>query len=216
MSGEEFVQTEREELANSLTHGVGIALSAAGLGILVVLASLFGSVRHVVSCSIYGASLLFLFTASTLYHSFSAPRFKAFFRLIDHVAILVLIAGTYTPFALVVLHGGWGWTMLGLAWGLALAGIVFKIFSNQRYKEAFTAFYLLMGWMGIAFAKPILAAVPAGATLLLLAGGLFYTGGVVFFLWRSLPYSHTIWHVFVLLGSICHYFAVLFCVVPIG
>jgi len=204
----------REEMVNSLTHGLGLVLSAAGAAILLVLASLFGNVWHIVSCSIYGGSLLFLYTASTLYHSARSERLKQIMRLLDHVGIFLLIAGTYTPFALVWMRDGWGWTLFGVVWGLAVLGILFKIFSTNRFRNLSTIFYLLLGWMSVLFIKPMLAAIPEGALFWIVAGGLFYTLGVIFYAWPRLPYSHAIWHLFVLGGSTCHYFAVLFYVLP--
>ncbi len=204
----------REELINSITHGAGLALSVAGLVVLVTLAALKGTAWHIVGCSVYGATLVLLYSASTLYHSMRSPRLKRFFRIIDHASIHLLIAGTYTPFTLVNLRGGWGWTLFGLVWGLAALGILFKIFFVGRFPIASTAVYLLMGWLVVIAIKPLLTLVPSGGLLWLLAGGLAYSAGVVFFAWEKMPYNHAVWHVFVLTGSICHYFAVLFYVLP--
>ncbi len=204
----------REELINSITHGAGLALSIAGLAVLVTLAALKGTAWHIVSCSVYGATLVLLYTASTLYHSVRSPRLKRFFRILDHASIYLLIAGTYTPFMLVNLRGGWGWTLFGLVWGLAAVGILFKIFFVDRFAIASTVVYLLMGWLVVIAIKPLLMLVPGGGILWLLAGGLAYTLGVVFFAWEKMPYNHAVWHVFVLTGSVCHYFAVLFYVLP--
>ena len=212
----ERLQTAREEIVNSLTHGFGMALSSGGVGVLIALAALFGEARHIIACSIYGGTLVFLYAASTLYHTARSPRAKQVFRVVDHIAILLLIAGTYTPFTLVLLRGGWGWTLFGLVWGVAVAGTVFKIVSARRFGGFFTGVYLLMGWLFVFFLKPMLAALPMGALLWLLAGGLCYTIGVVFYVWERLPYSHAIWHLFVLGGSACHYFAVLLYVLPEG
>lgn len=186
----------------------------AGLAVLVTLAALKGTAWHIVGCSVYGATLVLLYTASTLYHSVRSPRLKRFFRIIDHASIYLLIAGTYTPFTLVNLRGGWGWTLFGLVWGLAALGILFKVFFVGRFSIASTAVYLLMGWLVVIAIKPLLTLVPSGGILWLLAGGLAYTAGVVFFAWERMPYNHAVWHVFVLTGSICHYFAVLFYVLP--
>jgi hemolysin III len=191
-----------------------LALSVAGLAVLVTLAALKGTAWHIVGCSVYGATLVLLYTASTLYHSVRSPRLKRFFRIIDHASIYLLIAGTYTPFTLVNLRGGWGWTLFGLVWGLAALGILFKVFFVGRFSIASTAVYLLMGWLVVIAIKPLLTLVPSGGILWLLVGGLAYTAGVVFFAWGKLPYNHAVWHVFVLTGSICHYFAVLFYVLP--
>jgi hemolysin III len=203
-----------EEIANSITHGFGLALSLIGLPILVVLASLYGTVSHVVSCSIYGSTLVIMYAASTVYHSLRAPRVKHFFRILDHIAIYLLIAGTYTPFTLVTLWPSYGKALFGLVWGLALVGIVFKIFFVGKFEVISMLLYLVMGWMAVIAVKPVLATFPMGGILWVAAGGLAYTLGVVFFAWERLPYNHTIWHLFVLIGSICHYFAVILYVVP--
>ncbi len=204
----------RQEIANSLTHGLGIALSVAGLAVLVVLASLHATVWHVVSFSIYGASLILLYTSSTLYHSVRSPRLKRIFRVLDHSSIYLLIAGSYTPFVLVNLRGGWGWSLFGVIWTLSLVGIFVKAFHTGRFKAVSTAVYLLMGWLVVVAIKPLMHAMPAGGIAWLLAGGLAYTGGAAIYMWKRIPYHHAIWHLFVLAGSICQYFAVLFYVLP--
>ncbi|WP_022834715.1 PAQR family membrane homeostasis protein TrhA [Salisaeta longa] len=207
-------QTHAEEVANSLTHGVGLVLSAAGWAVLLVLATLFGDVWHITSSLIYGGTLVFLYGASTLYHSARTPRMKRALRVVDHVAIFLLIAGTYTPFTLVLLRDGWGWTILTLVWGLAVAGLLFKLFSRHRFHWSATIFYLLMGWVSVIFVEPMWSALPTGALVLLAAGGLAYTAGVIFYGWHSLRFSHAIWHGFVLLGSILHYLAIALYVLP--
>jgi hemolysin III len=205
-----------EEIANSVTHGLGVVLSIAGLAVLAAFASLYGTVWHVVSSSIYGATQILLYTASTLYHSIPLPRAKAVLRVFDHSAIFLLIAGTYTPFALVNLRGPWGWSMLGVMWALALAGIALQGIL-MRQKALVTALpYVGMGWVAMVGVKPMLEAVAPGGLALLLAGGLAYTLGVFFYVWRRIPYHHAIWHLFVLAGSACHYFAVLFYVIPLA
>lgn len=203
-----------EELANSITHGIGLALSVAGFVVLLVLAALRGSALHIVSCGVYGATLVCLYTASTLYHSARSPRLKRVLKILDHSAIYLLIAGTYTPFTLVLLRAAWGWTLFGLIWTLALLGILFKVWFVDHFKIASATLYLAMGWLVVIALKPVLALVPAGALLWLLAGGVSYTAGVGFYASRKLPYAHAIWHVFVLAGSICHYFAILYYVLP--
>ncbi len=204
----------KEEKINALTHGLGAGLGALGLAVLVVKAALNGDAWHIVSCSIYGATLVLLFTSSTLYHSFCDERVKHAFRIVDHASIYLLIAGTYTPFLLVNLRGGWGWSLFGVVWGLALAGIVFQIFFVDRFRLAQTLIYLAMGWLVVIAVKPLLANVPRPGLLWLLAGGLSYSVGAVFYLWKKLPYHHAVWHLFVLAGSVCHYFAILFYVIP--
>jgi hemolysin III len=203
-----------EEFANCVTHGVGLALSLAGLVVLVALAAIRGTAWHVVSCAVYGSTLVILYTASTLYHSIRSARAKRVLRIVDHAAIYLLIAGTYTPFTLVNLRGGLGWTLFGLVWGLAVTGVVFKVFLTGRFAIASTIVYLSMGWLVVIAWKPVLAAVPGGGIAWLLAGGLAYTAGVIFFAVEKIPFNHAIWHLFVLGGSICHYFAVLFYVLP--
>lgn len=203
-----------EELANTITHGIGLVLSIAGFVVLLVLAALRGSPRHIVSCAIYGATLVCLYAASTLYHGILSPRRKRALRVFDHCAIYLLIAGTYTPFLLVNLRGGWGWSLLGIVWGLAMAGIVFKFRFVDHFPFLSTVVYLLMGWLAVIALKPLLASVPAGGLLWLLAGGMLYTLGVVFYAWKRLPYNHLIWHLFVLAGSTCHYLAVLSVILP--
>ena len=198
-----------EEIANSITHGIGLLLSIAGFVVLLVFAILRGGASHIVACSIYGATLIALYTASTLYHAVVSPRLKRGLRIFDHSAIYLLIAGTYTPFLLLYLRGPWGWSLFGVVWGLAFAGIVFKFWFVGHFEYVSTAIYLAMGWLVIIAAKPVLANVPMATLLWLLAGGLFYTGGVVFYAWRRLPYSHAVWHLFVLAGSTCHYCAIL-------
>jgi hemolysin III len=204
----------KEETINAVTHGLGALLSLGGLAVLVVLAALRGDAWHVVSCSIYGATLVLLFTSSALYHSFRGPRLKHVFRVIDHSSIYLLIAGTYTPFLLVTLRNVWGWSLFGVVWGLTLAGIVFQLFFVDRFRLAQTLIYLAMGWLAVVAAKPLLARVPRPGLLWLLIGGLFYSLGAVFYLWKKLPYHHAVWHLFVLAGSVCHYFAILFYVLP--
>ena len=203
-----------EEIASSIIHGVGTLLAVAGLAVLTAFASLHGSARHVVGCSIFGLTLILLYTSSTLYHSIPQPRAKAVFRALDHSAIFLLIAGTYTPFSLVNLRGPWGWSLLGVVWGLAILGIVLRVTLRQRPAAAFGGLYIGMGWCVVVAVKPLLAAVAPGGLLLLVSGGLVYTAGVAFYAWQRLPYHHAIWHGFVFVGSTLHYFAVLFYVVP--
>jgi hemolysin III len=207
-------QTRGEEIANSITHGLGLALSLAGLAVLVTLAALRGTAWHIVSCAVYGATLVILYAASTLYHGVRGPRVKRVLRVLDHSAIYLLIAGTYTPFALVTLRGAWGWSLFGVVWGLALLGILWKVWFVDRFVIVSTTVYLLMGWLAVIAAKPLLAALPLGGIAWILAGGLCYTAGVVFFGWKKLPYAHAVWHVFVISGSVCHFLAVLLYVIP--
>ena len=202
------------ELINGVTHGVGFLLSIAGLVVLVVLAASRGGARHVVACSVYGSTLILLYLVSTLYHSVTAPRAKQVLRLIDHIAIYLLIAGTYTPFMLLTLRGGWGWSLFGVIWGLAIVGSVFKILFIGRFRKTSVVIYLLMGWLLMVGLKPLLASLPLAGFVWLMAGGAAYTLGVVFYAWKSLPHHHAIWHVFVMLGSTCHFFAVMLHTLP--
>lgn len=205
-----------EEILNSITGGIGLLLSVAGLSVLVVFASLYGTVWHVVSCSIYGATLVLLYGATTLYHSIPHPTAKKVLRVVDHVSIYLLIAGTYTPFALVALRGSWGWTLFGLAWGLCFFGILFKVVFAARYDFLSTVLYVAMGWLVLIAIKPVMAALPSEGLVMLLIGGLAYTFGVAFYLLdRRVPYFHAVWHLFVLAGSVLHWFAVMYTVVPI-
>jgi hemolysin III len=198
------LHTNGEEIANSITHGIGAALSVAGLTILVVLAASYGDVWRVV----------ILYLASTLYHSFRQPKVKRIFRILDHSAIYLLIAGTYTPITLVSMRGPWGWSIFGVVWGLALVGIAFKSVFIGRFEKLSTAGYILMGWLCVIAFNEMLVTIPAGGILWLFIGGLVYTVGVVFYAWEKLPFNHAIWHLFVLGGSICHFFAILVHVLP--
>ncbi len=204
----------REELANSITHGIGVLLSIAGLVILILVAAWHGTTRHIVSSALYGTSLVLLYLASTLYHAVQHPKAKKVLRICDHSAILLLIAGTYTPFTLISLHGPWGWSLFGTIWGLAVLGIIMELTSLRRFRALLISLYLVMGWAVVTAIKPMLNHVAPLGLWLLLAGGLCYTGGLIFYLWKRLPYHHAVWHLFVLTGSILHYFAILYAVLP--
>ncbi len=205
----------REEIASSVIHGIGILLSLAALIVMVIFAVRYGTAWHVAGAVVFGCGLILSYTSSTLYHSFQKARIKAVFRTLDHVSIFILIAATYTPLTLVNLRGPWGWSIFGVVWGLALFGIVVECSPLRRFRLASVLLYLGMGWTIIVAFKPLLAMVQTGGLILLLAGGLFYTIGCLFYAWRSLPYNHAIWHLFVLAGSVCHFFAVLFYVLPV-
>lgn len=206
--------TDAEEAANWLTHGLGLLLSLIGLFALVWPAITRGDLAHITSAWVFGGSLVFMYAASTLYHAFRDPRVKSILRIADHVAIYFLIAGSYTPFLLVHFEGRYQTTLLAAIWTLALVGTLFKLFFTGRFLRLSTSFYLLMGWLAMIALEPFLRALPAACVLWLLAGGLLYTGGVAFFLWEQLPFSHAIWHLFVMGGSTCHYTAVLLYVIP--
>jgi hemolysin III len=207
--------TRGEEIANSITHGVGAVLSIAGLVALIIGAALRGNAWHIVTCSIYGATLVLLYLASTLYHALPEGRAKHVFLILDHSAIYLLIAGTYTPLTLVTLGGGWGWALFGFVWGLAVLGIVFKSLFVGRLAVLSTIVYILMGWCAVVAIRPLLQVLPWNAFLWLLAGGLAYTLGVIFFA-SKYRYAHTIWHFFVLAGSACHFVAVYEYVLPMA
>ena len=208
------IHNRRDELANSVTHAAGLLLSIVAVGVLIVFALRSGTAWHIVSCSVYGATMVTLYGVSTLYHSVRRGRVKRTLRILDHISIYLLIAGTYTPFTLVTLGGTWGWTLFAVVWGLALVGVVFKVFHTGRYETISTATYLGMGWLAVVAVNPILERFPIGCVLWIVVGGLLYTVGVRFYLKDHLPYQHAIWHVAVLAGSTCHYFAVLFYVIP--
>lgn len=203
-----------EEIAHATTHGLGVVLSIVGLTVLVARAALYGDAWHVTAVSIFGATLVLMYSASTLYHSIPLPRAKRVLRVIDHSLIYFLIAGTYTPFTLITLKGPWGWSLFGVTWGLAIFGVAFKIFATGRFEKLSLAIYLGMGWCAITAIKPLLTHLEPGGLVLMLAGGLTYSGGVAFYVWERLRYHHAIWHLFVLGGSVLHYFAILFYVVP--
>jgi hemolysin III len=197
-----------EEIANSVTHGIGLLLSIAGFAVLLVLAILRGTAWQIAGCTVYGASLVCLYAASTLYHLALSPKLKRALKMLDHSAIYLLIAGTYTPFLLLNLRGPWGWSLFAVIWGLAFLGILFKLWFVDRFEHGSTGVYVAMGWLVVVAAKPILAQVPLETVAWLVAGGILYSGGVVFYVSKRLPYSHAVWHLFVLGGSACHYFAV--------
>ncbi len=203
-----------EEIANSITHGIGAGLSIAGLVVLIVSAARLGDPWRVVSFSIFGASLIMLYVISTLYHALHHPGAKHVFKILDHASIYFLIAGTYTPFTLVSIRGAWGWTLFGIIWGLAIIGIVFKAIFINRMKRLSVAIYILMGWLVVIAIKPMMTHVPIEGMIWLAIGGVLYTLGVIFYRLKSIKYMHTVWHLFVLGGSMCHFFAILLYVAP--
>jgi hemolysin III len=206
----EFVlPTPGEEMANTISHGIGLALAIAATPILIVAALRGGSVWGLIGASVFAGAMLSLYFASTLYHALRHDKAKRFFRTLDHGAIFLLIAGTYTPFTLGVLRGPWGWTLLGLIWAMAAAGLTMKALAITRYRWLSMALYLSMGWLVVIAAKPVLLRVPLPGILWLVAGGFAYTAGVAFYRAHRLRYHHFIWHLFVLAGTTCHFFAVL-------
>lgn len=204
------------ELLNTLTHGIGAIASVIAGAVLITFASLHGNAWQIVAASVFVAALTLLYLASTTYHATVSPRLKARLQILDHSAIYVLIAGTYTPFTLITLNGPWGWSLFGVVWGLALLGIVFKWFYTGRFELASTLLYLLMGWLIVVAIKPLLAGISLWSLVWLVAGGLAYTVGTFFYLNTRLTYAHPIWHLMVLLGSACHFVAVWSLVVPKG
>lgn len=207
-------ETLAEEIANGVTHGIGVLLGLAGLVALLVAAGPAGDAWRIVSFSVYGATLILLYLASTLYHALPHPKAKKVFQKLDHAAIFLLIAGTYTPFALVPLRGPWGWSLFGVIWGLAAAGVAFKAFGATRWHGAVTALYVAMGWLCLIALPKMIAVLPFGGLFWMAVGGVLYMGGVVFYLWRRLPFGHAVWHLFVLGGSVAHFWAVYRYVLP--
>lgn len=207
-------QSTAEEIANSVTHGIGAVLAIAALPVLVTLAATRGDGWRVTGLTIYGTTLVLLFLASTLYHALRGPRLKRFFRKLDHGAIFLLIAGTYTPLTLVHLRGPWGWTLFGIVWGLAIAGIVAKALLGERFHAVSVGIYVAMGWLVLIAIEPVLRSVPPGLLIWLALGGVCYTLGVLFYTARRMPYHHAVWHLFVLAGSACHFVGMLLFVTP--
>lgn len=204
--------TAGEEIMNAITHGIGALLSIAALVVLIVLASTRGDIWHIVSFSIYGSTLILLYLSSTLYHSFSGHKIKNLFARFDHISIFLLIAGTYTPILLTSMRGLTGWILFGIIWALALTGAVIRSIYLHRFRKLMVAVYLLMGWMFVLSGKQMFASLPSASIWFLVLGGLSYSAGVIFYMWRKLPYSHGIWHLFVLAGSVLHFFAIYFSV----
>lgn len=204
----------REEFASALTHGLGATVALAGGAVLITLAALHGDGWQLGASIVFGVALLLLYIASTLYHAIQHPVAKGRLKVFDHCAIYVLIAGTYTPFTLIGLRGPVGWWMFAIIWALALAGVIFKLFYTGRFKKLSTFIYVAMGWLILVAAKPMFAALDGWTMFWLIAGGVFYTMGTIFYHRPSMRYSHAVWHLFVLAGSICHYIAVLAQVMP--
>jgi len=210
--------TKGEEIANSITHGIGALMSIAALVILIVASAKYGDAWYIVSFTIFGVSLIILYLFSTLYHSIQSPKAKKVLRVFDHSSIFILIAGTYTPYTLTVLRGPLGWTIFGIEWGLAIVGIVFKAIILGKHSELedgklgkiSTIIYIIMGWFVAISFKKLYIVMPRKSFTMLIAGGIIYTVGAFFYSKDNIPYSHPIWHLFVLGGSICHFFSVLF------
>lgn len=201
--------SKREEIANAIIHGIGVFLSIAALVILIVSSVIHGTAWHVVSFTLFGATMVLLYTSSTLVHGFPAGRAKDVFEIMDHSAIYFFIAGTYTPFLFLAVKGPLGWTLFGIVWGLAIAGTVFKAYFVKRFLHTSTLLYVVMGWLMVFAWKPLLENVSTQGLIYLAIGGVLYTVGAVFYVWRGFTYHHAVWHIFVLAASILHFFAVM-------
>lgn len=207
-------QSPIEEVYNTITCGIGLCMSIAALTVLVVFASLRGEALKIVSFSIYGASLVGLFLFSTLYHWVRSEKAKLVFEILDHCAIYILIAGTYTPFTLVTLKGAWGWSLFGVVWGLTIAGIVFKAFFVKRFRVFSVMIYLLMGWLVAIALQPLTKHLAVAGIGWLAAGGIIFSLGVIFYAFKKMPFHHVIWHLFVIAGCACHFFSIFYYVLP--
>jgi len=204
-----------EELANRLTHGLGALLSLIGVSALIGFAVGQGEPNRVISACIYGGAMVTFYCLSTAYHSVKKPYVRYIFRILDHVSIYLMIAGSYTPFGLVTLRGAWGWWLLSTVWGLGTVGSILKIFTTHRLRIIGPLLYIALGWAVVIAIKPLSAALATNGLVLLFGGGVAYTVGVVFYLWDRLPFNHAIWHLFVLTGSACHFAAIFFYVTPL-
>lgn len=209
------VYTKKEEVFNAITHGIGVLLSIVALVFLIIYSAQQGSASLMVISIIYGISMLLLYVASTLVHSFPEGKAKDLFEIFDHSAIYIFIAGTYTPIMLLVIKGTLGWSLLGVVWGVAVIGVIFKAFFVKRFLYLSTVLYIAMGWMIVLAWGPLTTTMPAAGIQLLIAGGLLYTFGAIFYVWRGFPYHHAVWHLFVLAGSVAHFFVVLFYIIPL-
>ncbi|MGG0482922.1 hemolysin III family protein [Priestia aryabhattai] len=207
--------TRGEEIANAITHGVGAVLSIVGLTLLIVLSSLEGTPWHVISFTIYGVTMLLLYVSSTLVHSFPEGKVKDLFEIFDHSSIYLFIAGTYTPFLFIAVKGTTGWTLFGIVWGIALAGIVFKAFFVKKFLFISTILYVFMGWMIVFAWDSLTQNIAHQGIVLLVVGGVLYTIGAVFYVWRGFRFHHMIWHMFVLGGTVLHFLAIILYVLPI-
>ncbi|WP_341285551.1 PAQR family membrane homeostasis protein TrhA [Priestia megaterium] len=206
--------TKGEEIANSISHGIGALLSIAALVLLIVYSSLYGTPWHIVSFTIFGSTMLLLYISSTMVHSLPQGKGKDIFEILDHSSIYFFIAGTYTPFLLIAVKGTLGWTLLGIVWGIAIAGTIFKVFFVKKFLYTSTALYILMGWMIVFAWNPLTDTIQREGIYYLVAGGIAYTVGAVFYVWRA-RFNHLIWHIFVILGSLLHFFCIFLYVLPI-
>jgi hemolysin III len=211
-----FVYSPREKIADGVGHALSIAASIAGLTMLVIIGSRYAGALPVTSYAIYGGSLFLLFLMSALYHWITHARIKAILRVVDHSAIFVLIAGTYTPVTLISVQGAWGWSLFGVVWGIALAGVLLKTIFVGRFERLSIGLYLTLGWVGLVGLEPMIENLPWPALALLGGGGVFFCVGVIFHTWHKLPYHNAIWHLFVALGAITHYFSVVYYIRPVN
>lgn len=206
--------SKTEEIANWVTHAVALLLSITALVLMVVYSARYGDAYHVVSSAVFGTTLILLYSASTLYHLVPVSRVKKVFQKLDHAMIYLLIAGTYTPYTLVNLRGPWGWSIFGVVWGVALTGLLLELIMKKRLGWLSVSLYLCLGWLIVVAVKPLMVHLGGGGMVLLVAGGLFYSLGVIFYLWKRLPFQHAIWHIFVIAGSLCHFFSIFLYVIP--
>ncbi len=207
--------TKNEEIANAITHGIGAVLSIVALVLLIVFSAMYGTPLHVVSFTIYGVTMLMLYVSSTMLHSLPNGKLKNLFEIFDHASIYLFIAGSYTPILFIVVQGALGWTLFGIIWGLATIGIVFKVFFVKKFLFLSTIFYIGMGWLAVFAMKPMVDHLPHVGIALLIAGGLCYTIGTIFYVWRLFKYHHAVWHTFVLAGSVLHFLMILLYVLPL-
>lgn len=208
-----YIFSKKEEIAHAITHGIGAILSIAALVLLIVFSALQGGTLLIVSATIFGSSMLLMYLSSTIVHSLPLGKWKDIFLIVDHASIYVFIAGTYTPFVLVLINGTLGWSLFGIIWGLALIGIILKLFFVKKFVFLSTLFYILMGWLIVLAWRPLTEAMHVDGIVLLVSGGIIYTLGSIFYVWNKIPYHHVIWHLFVLAGSCLHFFAVLWYVI---
>jgi len=215
MKDEASYYTEKEEFVNYSTSLIGLSISVVGFIFLIIFSYNYGEMIHLLCCTAYGLSMVFMYVCSTFYHGSKSGKLKKFFRLMDHSSIFLYIAGSYTPFTLINLKGVWGWSIFSIVWFLAITGIILRIIFRTRAATITMVLYILMGWTIIVAIKPLIDNLALNAIILLFTGGISYTAGLIFYSWNSLPYHHAIWHIFVMIGSFTHFFAVLFYVIPI-
>lgn len=214
LMGDTHTFSKGEEIANAITHGIGAVLSIAALVLLIVFSSMYGTAWHVVSFTIFGVTMFLLYFSSTMVHALPRGKAKDLFEIFDHSAIYFFIAGSYTPFTFLVIQGALGWTLFGIVWGLAIGGTIFKSFFVKKYVFTSTLLYVLMGWLVVIGWNQIVVNLPPSAIFLFVAGGIFYTFGAIFYVWRGFKYHHAIWHLFVIAGSTAHFFCVFFYLLP--